>query len=61
MSLPRVAYIGCVPAERSYHGSLLLYRLLQALPPEKLRVVEGYLGPSQPDRRLPGVAYRALA
>ena len=60
MTPPRVAYIGCVPVERSYHGSLLLYRLLQTLPPGGLSVVEGYLGPSRPDRRLPGVDYRAL-
>jgi glycosyltransferase involved in cell wall biosynthesis len=57
---PNVLYVGCVPVERSYHGSLLLYRLFQTLPPERLHIVEGYLGPSRTDRRLPNVRYQSL-
>jgi len=60
MTPPNILYIGCVPVERSYYGSLLLYRLFQTVAPERLRIVEGYLGPSRPDRQLAGVAYASL-
>ncbi|MBG0811724.1 glycosyltransferase [Methylosinus sp. H3A] len=53
-------YCGCVPVERSCHGSLFLYRLLETWPANSLRIVEGYLGSSEADRRLPGVRYAAL-
>jgi hypothetical protein len=59
--LPRLAYIGDVPVERSTHGSGLLYRLLQDYPASKLLVIEGWPAISQPARRLPGVAYRQFA
>ncbi|HEY8067162.1 MAG TPA: glycosyltransferase [Methylosinus sp.] len=53
-------YCGCLPVERSRHGSLFLYRLLESWPAERLRIVEGYLGPSDAAHRLPGVRYAAL-
>ncbi len=58
--LPRLLHIGDVPVESSYHGSALLYRLLQNYPPERLRIIEGNLRNSLPERRLKGVPYRAL-
>lgn len=58
--LPRILYLGCVPIERSYHGSLLLYRLFEQWPADSLLVIEGMLGPSSPERRLQGVRYRPL-
>ena len=58
--LPRLLYIGDVPVESSYHGSALLYRLLQVYPPEKLRIVETNLIRSLPERRLRGVTYAEL-
>ena len=56
-ALPRLAYIGDVPVESSYHGSALLYRLLQRYPPDRLSVIENR-NSSRADRRLPGVRYR---
>ena len=57
---PRLLYLGDVPVESSYHGSTLLYRLLQGYPADRLRIVEGNLSLSRPDRRLAGVRYQAL-
>ncbi len=59
--LPRLVYIGDVPVESSYHGSALLYRLLQDYPPEKLRIVETNLMRSLPERQLRGVTYAELS
>ena len=58
--LPRLAYIGDVPVEASYHGSALLYRLFQRYPTDRLLVIEGNLLPPGTDRRLPGVQYRTI-
>lgn len=58
--LPRLLYVGDVPIEPSYHGSALLYRLLQEYPPEKLRIVETNLARSRPERRLRDVTYTEL-
>ncbi len=58
--LPRLLYVANVPVEASYHGSALLYRLLQDYPPDSLLVVESSLCLSQPERRLPGVRYAVL-
>ena len=46
--------------ESSYHGSALLYRLLQHWPPGGLRIVEGNLFPPQTDRRLTAVTHTTL-
>ena len=40
LELPRLLYLGDVPVEASYHGSALLYRLLQAYPAERLTIIE---------------------
>jgi len=39
-SLPNLLYIGDVPIERSYHGSLVLYRLLEDYPAGSLTIIE---------------------
>lgn len=57
---PRLLYLGDVPVESSYHGSALLYRLLQGYPADCLRIVEGNLFPARTDRRLPGVSHHTL-
>ena len=58
--LPRLLYVGDVPVEASYHGSALIYRLLQRYPVERLRIVEGNIFPAGTDRQLPGVRYDIL-
>ena len=55
--LPCLLYIGDVPIESSYHGSALLFRLLQRYPVEKLRIVESGTSVSEQERRLPRVNY----
>lgn len=57
LRLPYLLYIGDVPVESSYHGSALLYRLLQNYPPQKLRIIESGPSISQTERRLPDVLY----
>jgi len=55
---PKILYVGDVPVERSYHGSALLYRLLE-LHAARLTVVEtGHASSSS--RRLPHVSYSSL-
>ena len=58
--LPRLLYIADVPVESSYHGSALVYRLLEEYPPEKLLVIETNLIVSESQRRLTGVKYKQL-
>ncbi len=58
--LPRLLYLGDVPVEASYHGSALIYRLLQNYPAAKLRIIEGNLRNSLPERRLAGVRYGSV-
>lgn len=58
--LPRLLYVGDVPVEASYHGSALLYRLLQRYPAGRLQIIEGNLFPPATDRRLPGVRHETL-
>ncbi len=59
LSLPRLCYIGDVPVEHSYHGSALLYRLLENYPASRIRVVEARFA-SEASRRLKHVQYRFL-
>ena len=59
-SFPRLLFVADVPVEASFHGSALLYRLLQDYPADKLLVVERQPIVSKPERRLPGVEYRIL-
>ena len=54
--LPNLLYLGDVPVEASYHGSALLHRLLSDYPHEKLTIIETATK-SEPQRRLPQVAY----
>ena len=56
-TLPRLLYIGDVPVEASYHGSALLYRLLERYPVDRLRIVEAGGVTSMAARRLKGVRY----
>lgn len=58
--LPRLLYLGDVPVEASYHGSALLFRLLQGWPAERLRIIEANLSRSLPERRLAGIQYAGL-
>jgi glycosyltransferase involved in cell wall biosynthesis len=60
-TLPRLVYVGDVPVECGLHSSGLLFRLLQDYPADKLLIVETWPALSQPERRLPGVAYRQFA
>jgi glycosyltransferase involved in cell wall biosynthesis len=59
-SLPRLLYIADVPVEASYHGSALVYRLLQNYPARNLLVVEQSYYRSLPERRLANVRYEEL-
>ena len=58
--LPKLLCISDVPVESSYHGSALIYRLLQNYPPDLIRIIQGDHYGSQPDRQLPGVHYTTL-
>jgi hypothetical protein len=55
--LPRLLYLADVPVEASYHGSTLVYRLLETYPADRLTIVEAGSYASQPERRLRNVAY----
>lgn len=57
---PRLLCLSDVPVEASYAGSVLLYRLLQGYPPDRLRVLETNLARSIPERRLSSVNYAEL-
>jgi hypothetical protein len=59
-NLTKIAYVGDVPVEASYHGSALIYRLLENYPAHQLLIVEGELRDSMSDRRLKGVEYKKL-
>src|SRR6516165_7178793 len=54
--LPKLCYLGEVPVECSYHGSALLWRLLENYPSKDLMIVEGFHR-SSVERRLPGAWY----
>lgn len=57
---PSLLYLGDVPVEASYHGSALLYRLLETYPADRLTIIEAGIYPSTPGRRLSNVVYHAL-
>jgi hypothetical protein len=59
--LPRLLYVADVPVEASYHGSALLYRLLEDYPVDRLMILEVAPHSSLPKRRLPDVRYRTLS
>jgi hypothetical protein len=58
--LPRLLYFGDVPVESSYHGSALLFRLLEEYPVDRLLAIESEPSISRAERRLPGVTYRTF-
>jgi glycosyltransferase involved in cell wall biosynthesis len=49
-----------VPVESSYHGSALLFRLLENYPAERLCILESDLACSAPERRIPLTTYSKL-
>jgi glycosyltransferase involved in cell wall biosynthesis len=53
---PALLYVGDVPVEASYHGSLSLFRLLEDYASDRLTILET-ARPSEPARRLAGVNY----
>lgn len=55
--LPRLLYVGEVDVQAFCHGSLLLYRILDSYPRDRLRIMETSPSGSAVARRLPGVAY----
>lgn len=59
--LPYLLYLGDVPIEATYHGSLLLYRLLERYPANKLSILEAGQEASAPERRLRDVRYQNVA
>lgn len=59
-NLPRLLYIGDVPVCQTGSGSVLLFRLLQTYPRDRLVVVEGNLTVSDRTRRLSGIQYEVL-
>lgn len=58
---PRLLYVGDVPVDSTVGGSAFIYRLLQRYPTDRLRVIEGSIWRSIPEKRLPGVAYDILS
>ena len=56
--LPRLAYIADVPIEKSFAGMLIVYRLFERYPPERLHIFETTR--SDAALRLPGVSYELL-
>ena len=52
-------YVGDVPVEATYHGSLLLFRLFESCSSNKITIVETG-SPSQASRRLIDVSYISL-
>ena len=56
-ALPKLIYVGDVPIEASFHGSMLLYRLLEEYPTDKLLILEPTAARSSESRRLQNVKY----
>jgi hypothetical protein len=60
---PRLCYLGSVNVEETSGGMMLLYRLLESYPPDRLLVIhidEGDNYPSRPDRRIKNIPYHEL-
>jgi hypothetical protein len=55
--LPRLVYLADVPVEASFHRSMLLYRLLEEYPPDKLLILEPTAARSSDSRRLQNVKH----
>jgi hypothetical protein len=57
--LPRLAVISDVPVERTHAGMLLIYRLLEEYPPDRLLIINSrFIRSGGNDSRLPNVTYR---
>jgi glycosyltransferase involved in cell wall biosynthesis len=54
---PRLLYLSDVPVEASFHGSTLLYRLLEEYPTDKLLILEPTASRSAESRRLRNTKY----
>ena len=57
---PRLLFFSDVFAEASYSGALLMYRLLETYPADRLVIIETSHARSSAERRLAGVNYRGL-
>lgn len=55
--LPRILYVGSVPVEAAMAGSLLIYRLLQDYPKDRLQIIELGNLLSNKEKALPGICY----
>lgn len=60
-TLPHLLYISDVPVESTYHGSLLLYRLFQNYPTERLQIIEGFRHEYSVNKRIPGIKYNSFS
>jgi glycosyltransferase involved in cell wall biosynthesis len=58
--LPRLLYLADVPVEASYHGSVILFRLLQNYPRDMLLVLESGMFGSAGAQRLENVRYAVM-
>jgi len=58
--LPNLLYIADVPVEATFHGSVLIYRLLQDYPAEKLLIIEAGSSASAKPHRLREVRYEVM-
>ena len=58
--LPRLLYASDVTVESSFHGSALLYRLLQNYPSDRLLILQPSAVKAENCRRLAGVTYTGL-
>ena len=57
LKFPRLLYLADVAVEASFHGSTLLYRLLEEYPGDKLLIVEPTAARSAASRRLQNIKY----
>jgi hypothetical protein len=56
-ALPRLLYLADTPVEATYHGSALIYRLLQEYPRDQLLVLQPSLAKGQHHRRIASALY----
>ena len=62
MSLPRLLYVGDVPVESTIAGAVLLYRLFDGYPADRLVICQSDLAAIRaPESRLPGVTYQPFS
>lgn len=60
---PRLCYLGSLPVEATSASMMLLYRLLESFPKERLAIVQttdGTQAKIQADRQIPGASYYQL-